>query len=66
MTNLFPQGTPKNIKAVMGVMISESGAIECLKAGEFDLGQAEEMARRLTLLASDIRSAARRKIDFGQ
>jgi len=57
-----PRGTPKKTKAIMGVKIFETGEIERFTSGEFDLGQAEEVARNLSLLASDIRSAARAKL----
>jgi hypothetical protein len=48
--------------AVFGVSVSSDGAIKTIRAGSFDAGEADEIARQLVLLASAIRSAARRRL----
>ena len=63
MKVIFPAGTPKNIKALVGIMVTESGDIADVKVGGFDLGMADDIAARLILMASAIRSAARSKIE---
>lgn len=45
--------------AAFGVVLNADGSLQTLKAGQFDAGQADDIARNLILLASSIRSAAR-------
>jgi hypothetical protein len=45
--------------AAFGVVLNADGTMQYLKAGEFDIGYADEIASRLILLASSIRNAAR-------
>lgn len=47
--------------AIIGVLIGNDGAISTYLTGKFDAGQADEIARKLVLMASTIRSTARRK-----
>lgn len=45
--------------ATFGVVLNADGSLQTLKAGQFDAGQADDIARNLILLASSIRCAAR-------
>lgn len=48
--------------AAFGVVLNTDGTLQSLKAGQFDAGQADEIARHLILMASSIRIAARSKL----
>jgi len=48
--------------AAFGVVLNADGSLQILKAGQFDAGQADGIARNLILLASSIRCAARSAI----
>ncbi|TXH04694.1 MAG: hypothetical protein E6R09_02735 [Rhodocyclaceae bacterium] len=48
--------------AAFGVVLNADGSLQTLKAGQFDAGQADDIARNLILLASSIRCAARSAI----
>lgn len=45
--------------AAFGVVLNSDGSLQILKAGQLDVGQADDIARNLILLASGIRNAAR-------
>lgn len=45
--------------ATFGVFLNADGSLQTFKAGQFDAGQADDIARNLILLASSIRCAAR-------
>lgn len=48
--------------AAFGVVLNADGSLQTLKVGQFDAGQADDIARNLILLASSIRCAARAAI----
>lgn len=48
--------------AAYGVVLNADGSLHILKTGQFDAGQADDIARNLILLASSIRCAARAAI----
>lgn len=62
INSTFPFSLNQEQAAAFGVVLNTDGTLQVLKTGQFDAGQADDIARNLILLASRIRCVARSAI----